>query len=65
MIKPAIKYTTPIWQMPCAYCGERKADHFDAHQRPECDHCASLPADPVEIAAFQIDEATVQRMTVQ
>ena len=49
----------------CAYCGERAESHIDEHGRPECVHCAALEADPVELAAFQIDESVFLSMTVQ
>ena len=41
----------------CAYCGERPESHIDEHGRPKCLHCAALEADPVELAAFQVDES--------
>ena len=39
----------------CAFCGEREASGFE-DGRPVCSHCASLAADPVEMAWVQVDE---------
>ena len=50
--------------MTCAYCGERPAT-IEERGRPVCEHCAALEADPVELAAFQIDESVFLTMTVQ
>ena len=50
--------------MVCAICGERDATVLELG-RPTCTYCASLPEDPVEIAAFGIDEHAFGEMTVQ
>ena len=49
---------------PCAYCGERPESHVDSSSYAECVHCAALPEDAAEIAAFGLDPDEVAGLTV-
>jgi hypothetical protein len=47
----------------CAICGERSGT-VEERGRPVCTHCAALPEDQAEIAAFGLDPDDVAGLSI-